>query len=104
MQRNSPGAACDGGPVVLRPVGAAPCNVSRSIDCLIHRRAYLVLLMIILHTQECLSSFDNCNTLQVDHYGGCAIMWRCAISARVDILSWVVEECLQSGLVIMNGS
>ena len=25
LQRNSPGAACDGGPLVLRPVRATPC-------------------------------------------------------------------------------
>jgi len=28
MQRNSPGAARGGGPVVLRPVRATPCYVS----------------------------------------------------------------------------
>jgi len=37
MQRNSPGAARDGGPVVLRPVMATPCFILDVRTALIHK-------------------------------------------------------------------
>ena len=50
MQRNSPGAACDGGPVLLRPVRATPCYCLTSL--LISPLAVLRALVDITHSRH----------------------------------------------------